>query len=189
VTENTTIEQEAGTETRRCQWERSQGLKCWREATERLIPEDPDYDICAEHFRAFQTAQATDPLVVALEKMGEWIATVDDGTDEPLLEYAFHMREQAYEDYWRAAVIHKGAELIAMQREGEEPLTREQAERIGDLLLRGQELTKARLILEESPGELFRFSADQWIVAAALEAAQRALGEELRRYRREIKGR
>lgn len=160
----------------RCQMERN--IKpCWREATENLIDDAPGFEVCAEHYRAFQLGRAMDPLLDALEKMGEWIRQVDEGGDSPLEEYAFHMREQAYSDYWRAKVAHKAAYLIAIQGEDEEPLSNEQAERIGELLLRAEELSRVRLILE---------AQGEWELVAAIVGAEKATGEELDRYQREI---
>lgn len=171
------------TEPRRCQME-ADVHPCWREATERLIEGDPDYDVCAEHFRAFQLGGTLDPLLDALEKIGEWTAGVEGMADKgepswdpPLLEYAFQMREKAYEDYWRANVASKAAYLIAIQREDEEPLTTEQAERIGELLLRSDELSRVRRLLE---------AQGEWPLVAAIVGAEEAITEDLGRYQREI---
>jgi hypothetical protein len=185
VTETTTtINPEAARGTPRlCQMGRPTS-QCWREATDRLIDDNPDYDVCAEHFRAHQLGRALDPLHDALVRIGEWIAEVEGMADKgepswdpPLLEYGFHMCEKAYADYWRANVAREAAYLIAIQGEDEEPLSTEQAERIGELLLRAEEFDRVQRLLE---------AQGEWPLAVAIAAAQKAISEELERYQREI---
>jgi hypothetical protein len=86
-------------------------------------------------------------------------------------EYAFKLRESCYRDYWRAAVAHKAAELIADHPRGEEPLSQREAEALGEGLLRDEELARVRVPLEELPEEALG-GRGRWPLVAVVYAAQ-----------------
>jgi hypothetical protein len=162
------------------------GPGCWREATKHLSRWDPEPDVCSEHFEAFLKARKMDAMLDTIIEMGEWVAGATSGSvEKPLYEYAFKMIERAYADYWRAAVEHYAADLIAIRGPDEEPLTQEQAERIAEPMLRSQELDKVRDILEFMPQEALG-TRSRWPLLAALDAEMTATTEGLDRARREI---
>jgi hypothetical protein len=184
--ENTTTGSEAPEEHRCCMM-RDADQRCWREATQHLSRWDPEPDVCREHFEVFHKARKMDAMLDTIMEMGEWIAGATSGSvEKPLNEYAFKMIEAAYADYWRAAVEHYAANLIAIQGPDEEPLTQEQAKRLAQPMLRSRELDKVGDILEFAPQEALG-TKSRWPLLAALYAEAAAISEDLDRARREIR--
>jgi hypothetical protein len=77
----------------------------------------PDFDVCAEHYRAIQLGEDVDELLYHLDRLGAWIAIWDEPSEaETRLQYrAFEMRDRLVEELWRATVKDKAAECIAMR--------------------------------------------------------------------------
>jgi hypothetical protein len=184
--ENTTTGSE-GLEERRRYMMRDADQRCWREATQHLSRWAAEPEVCREHFERFHKARKMDAMLDTIMEMGEWIAgATSGGVEEPLWEYAFKMIEAAYADYWRAAVEHYAANLIAIQGRDEEPLTQEQAKRLAGPMLGSQELDKVSDILEFVPQEALG-AKSRWPLLAALYAEGTAISEDLDRARREIR--
>jgi hypothetical protein len=131
--------------------------------------------------------EKTDELFFALEEMQEWIAAKVRSTHEtPLQRHAYTMREEAEAEYWRASVEAYAARLIAEQPEHERPLSREQARRLGALILRADALGEARVTLEDAPDDLFGGVGARWRIVAALQALGDEASEEHEHYKREV---
>ena len=171
----------------RCRFASSTDHPCWREATSaaHFDPGTPRY--CPEHVEAMRLGEKTDEMLFALEELQEWIAAKVRSTHEtPLQRHAHTMRETAEAEYWRARVEADAARLIAEQPEHERPLSREQARRLGELMLRADALGEARVTLEDAPDDLFGGVGARWRIVAALQALGDEACREHERYKQEV---
>jgi hypothetical protein len=170
----------------RCQAGRAtKGSWCWREATERITPESPVPNVCAEHYRAIQLSCEVDTYFDALDDLREWIAAkVDSEYENRLMNHAYRMRDDLEREYWRAAVKDRAASLIANLGPGER-ITDEAAEEFAEVALRADALADARGTLEDAPEEVFG-RRDRWQIVAGLAASVEAVNEEHDRCKQRI---
>jgi hypothetical protein len=116
--------------------------------------------VCLEHWRVLTFNREADELLDTLQEIGE---------------------------YWQAAVKAYAADLAAIQGPDEDPLTREQAQRLAEPWLRCDALVDAQAVLEDLkdvPEEVFGARSRRWVLIAAIAAASTEAGAEQQRLRR-----
>jgi hypothetical protein len=159
--------------------------ECWREATERIIPDREERDACAEHYQAYMASQEAGEWREALDKVQGWIAAEVDSPVENLLQApAYEMRARQEEEFWRAFVAEMTAERIVNLEPGEH-LSAEAAREFTELYERLSSVGDVITTLEHAPGGIFG-SRGRWHIIAGLLAVKETLSDEVDRCRREI---
>lgn len=171
----------------RCEYGIGDGMRCWREATERPPGMGQGRPVCCpEHLRLVELGREEGDMLSTLDAMEAWVREkVNSPTESKVEFYAYTMREQAVADYWRAAVAEEAAIIIASQGEDERPISEAQAEHFAALWLRSEAISTAHGLLLDAPEDVFG-RMDRWRTIVGLRAAGKSARDEAAAYKREI---
>ena len=149
---------------------------CWRAATELRWLTDREPTICGEHARLFDLEERVEQSLEDLDSMHGWIAQLgaqfQRGADRSRLDDRLRATfEEMLAEHLGLVLQMRGAELIAAQGEGDEPLEPEEAERIARGLMLSDALWSAGSIVEDNaPGIYGGFH--KWFILAAIQEAR-----------------
>lgn len=149
---------------------------CWREATEPLCIGGKEPQLCAEHAAVLSLSHETDRALEDLDTLHGWFrqlaapALGDQGDRGHLERHLEEAMEAILAEYFELRVQMKVAKAVAERREGEEPLSPEEATRMARPFLVGDAYMDARLILEDVPEDTYG-SRDKWFIIATIARA------------------
>jgi hypothetical protein len=161
---------------------------CPRDATTWMFPEDRDYPLCEEHARLYELGNEVHYRDTACHVTLDWLRLARAWGHEDLERMAENAHEEAKLEFLKAQAKADLAEEIAdAPRKGDERpnLTREQDEKLRELMRRGDSLNDAYTTVEDAPPELLRDEARERILAVL--ASERDKGwKEAHRYKEEL---
>lgn len=131
---------------------------CPREATTWMYPEDRDYPMCEEHARANELAFEAMDRDITESITADWLRIARAWGFEDLEQLAINAHESAKEESLKAEARASLAREIAdaPRNADERPnLTREQDQKLRELVRRGDSLNDAYTTLEDAPLKQF----------------------------------
>lgn len=160
---------------------------CQREATTWMRPEEQDYPLCDEHARVEALANEANDLGLAEEVTRDWLRIARGWGVETLEQIADHAHESAKEDFLKAhARLDLAVEIANAPRSvGKQFLTREQEEKLRELIRRGDSLNDAYTTVEDAPEERLGDEARRRILAELAIERDKAWAEA-HRYKAEL---
>jgi hypothetical protein len=160
---------------------------CWRQAVEKVHPDEAEPTLCYEHSRAMRLGQEAEERQSVLYDIEEWkrgrVAEARSGYLERLV---WRMLEEAREEFAKASAAAYAAKLVAdlgPPEEGQPRLMPEQAEKLTQLIIRADSFVNARAALEDLPEEAV---SDRWVTIHALVVAAHEANEEVNRHKAEL---
>jgi len=159
---------------------------CQREATTWMYPENKDYPLCDEHARVEELAKEANDLALAEDVTHDWLRVAKGWGIEVLEDLAEIAHEKAKEQYVKAhARLGLAVERADAPRSGEPFLTREQDEKLRELIRRGDSLNDAYAVAEDAPEERLRGEARRRLLGVLATERDKAW-EETNRYKAEL---
>lgn len=160
---------------------------CQREGTSWQHPEERDYPLCDEHARVEAFSNEVNDLGLAEEVTRDWLRIARGWGIETLEQLAENAHESAKEDYLKAhARFDLAVEIADAPRSGDKLLlTREQEEKLREVIRRGDSLNDAYTTVEDAPEERLR-DEDRRRILAELAIERDKAWAEAHRYKAEL---